>query len=70
MVEHLSQVNNIGDESDSDGSDTGILPVEFRTALVDNGTRLVMQCKAKEYVSLEEEMDAVNKGKFEKIRGL
>lgn len=66
MVENLPDVNL--SEADSDASsDAEIVPLDFRTAIVDG--KLVIQAKPKEYLSLEKEMEFVEQGKFSKING-
>lgn len=40
MLENLPDMN--ATESEASGSDTEIVPLEFRTALVENGTKLVI----------------------------
>eukprot|EP00354_Favella_ehrenbergii_P010768 CAMPEP_0170464358 /NCGR_PEP_ID=MMETSP0123-20130129/9122_1 /TAXON_ID=182087 /ORGANISM="Favella ehrenbergii, Strain Fehren 1" /LENGTH=245 /DNA_ID=CAMNT_0010730015 /DNA_START=858 /DNA_END=1595 /DNA_ORIENTATION=- len=56
---------NDEDSSDASGSDTEIVPLEFRTAMINNGTKLVIQAKPKEYSTVEQEMQAVEQGRFE-----
>ena len=66
MVENLPEINL--SEADSDASsDAEIIPLDFRTAIVDG--KLVIQAKPKEYLTLEQELEAVEKGKMNQING-
>ena len=68
MLEHLPDMNLNKSDSEASGSDveTPVVPLDFRTTMDENG-KLVIQVKGKKYTSIEEDMDAVEKGKFDKI---
>ena len=53
-------------ESDASGSDAEIVPLDFRTAIVKEGTaeKLVIQAKPISYNTIEEEMDGIQKGRL------
>lgn len=66
MVDNLPEANL--SEADSDASsDAEIVPLDFRTAIVDG--KLVIQAKPKEYLTAEQEMELVEQGKFGAING-
>ena len=68
MLENLPDMNLNDIDSDA-SSDAEIVPLDFRTALINNGTKLVIQAKPKEYLTIEQEFEAIEKGEFEKIAG-
>ncbi len=53
MIENLPDMNLDEIGSDASGSDSEIVPLDFRTAMINNGTKLVIQAKPKEYKSVE-----------------
>lgn len=59
MIANLPEMNLNDIDSDASGSDSEIVPLDFRTAMINNGTKLVIQAKPKEYITIEEEMRAV-----------
>ena len=63
MLEHLPDMSNNKSDSEASGSDveTPVVPLDFRTTMDENG-KLVIQVKGKKYTSIEEDMDAVEKG--------
>ena len=42
MLENLPDMNMNESDSEASGSDTEIVPLEFRTAMINNGTKLVI----------------------------
>ena len=65
MIENLPDMNLNDVDSDASGSDSEIVPLDFRTAMINNGTKLVIQAKPKEYISIEEEIRAIEQGKLD-----
>ena len=59
MLENLPDINLNENDSDGSGSDSEIVPLDFRTAVINNGTKLVIQAKPKDFISIEQEMDVV-----------
>ena len=57
MVENLPQMNLHEIDSDASGSDAEIVPLDFRTAMVDD--KLVIQARPKDYITVDQEMQAV-----------
>ena len=51
MIENLPDINLNDIDSDASGSDAEIVPLDFRTALINN--KLVIQAKPKEYITTE-----------------
>ena len=64
MIENLPDMNLNDVDSAESGSDSEIVPLDFRTAMINNGTKLVIQAKPKEYISIEEEIRAIEQGKL------
>lgn len=64
MLQNLPEMNLNDIDSDASGSDAEIVPLDFRTALIDDGKKLVIQAKPKEYLSVEQEMLAIEKGRM------
>ena len=58
MIANLPEMNLNDIDSDASGSDSEIVPLDFRTAMINNGTKLVIQAKPKDYITIEEEMRA------------
>ena len=48
MIENLPEMNLNDIDSDASGSDSEIVPLDFRTAMINNGTKLVIQAKPKD----------------------
>lgn len=53
MLENLPEMNNNEIDSEASGSDSEIVPLDFRTAMIHDGKKLIIQAKPKEYYSLE-----------------
>jgi len=51
MVENLPEINLNDIDSDASGSDAEIVPLDFRTAVINN--KLVIQARPKQYLTLE-----------------
>ena len=66
MLENLPEIK-LDESIDSEGSgdDAEIVPLDFRTAMVNN--KLVIQAKPKEYITPEQEMRAIEQGKFSEL---
>ena len=67
MVENLPEINLNDIDSDASGSDAEIVPLDFRTAVINN--KLVIQARPKQYLTLEQEMEAIEKGRFSDLLG-
>ena len=67
MLENLPDINLNENDSDGSGSDSEIVPLDFRTAVINNGTKLVIQAKPKDFISIEQEMDVVEQGRIADI---
>ena len=67
MLENLPDINLNEIDSDGSGSDSEIVPLDFRTAVINNGTKLVIQAKPKDFISLEQEMEAVEQGRISEV---
>ena len=63
MIENLPDMNLNDIDSDASGSDAEIVPLDFRTAMINNGTHLIIQAKPKEFITLDDEMRAVEQGR-------
>ena len=68
MIANLPEMNLNDIDSDASGSDSEIVPLDFRTAMINNGTKLVIQAKPKDYITIEEEMRAVEQGRVNEIQ--
>jgi len=55
MIENLPDMANDMDSESSD-SENEIVPLDFRTAMINNGTKLVIQARPKEFKTMEQEM--------------
>ena len=68
MIENLPDMNLNDIDSDASGSDSEIVPLDFRTAMINNGTKLIIQAKPKEFITVEEEIRAVEQGRLGEIQ--
>ena len=69
MLKNLPDMNLDDIDSNASGSDSEIVPLDFRTAMINNGTKLVIQAKPKEYITIEQEMQAVEDGRASDVQG-
>ena len=67
MLENLPDMSLNDIDSDASGSDSEIVPLDFRTAMINNGTKLVIQARPKDYISVDQEMKAIEQGRFSEI---
>lgn len=67
MLENLPDMALNDIDSDASGSDSEIVPLDFRTAMINNGTKLVIQARPKDYISVDQEMKAIEQGRFSEI---
>ena len=67
MLENLPDMNLNDMDSEGSGSDAEIVPLDFRTAMINNGTKLIIQARPKEYISIEDEIRAIEQGKLNEL---
>ena len=61
MLENLPDMNDNDEDSDTSNPDYPIIPLDFRTAMINNGTKLIIQAKSKEFNTVDQEIQKIEK---------